>query len=153
MILKLVVLRKIVRISAVTLVSRDVDKQRITTFAMSWCASGPGPVLRLHHVRTLPLRILRGKCDMLLAFSSTSRHTPKATNNTRSSQPGHSNYSTQLDLNGILNRMKERASSLSSATTLGLAEVGGRLTGYEHIEGLKRKVGETGAMLFVPAGA
>src|SRR6266481_1771952 len=99
-------------------------------------------------------RILRGKCIILLACSFTSRYTPKATgtqfpDNTRSNQPGHSNYSTQLDLNGILNHLKEQAGSLSSATTLGLTEVGGRLTGYEHIEGLKCKVVETGAMLFM----
>jgi len=133
--------------------SRDIESHR----EMSLCTSGQGPILRLRPVRTLSPWILFGKGDVL--FSSTSGHTPKSTLRARnqfldnSSQPGYSSYSTQLDLNGIRNSLKERASSLSSATTLGLAEIGGRLnkvTGYQHIEELKRKVVETGAMPFLP---
>lgn len=49
-------------------------------------------------------------------------------------------------------RLKKHANLLSSTANLSLAEIGGRLnkvTGYEHIEKLKHKVVETGALSLI----
>ena len=55
----------------------------------------------------------------------------------------------------IWGRLRKHASLLSSATNLNLADLGGQLnkvTGYERIEQLKRRVVETGAESLVQSG-
>ncbi|KAF8584698.1 hypothetical protein K439DRAFT_1345405 [Ramaria rubella] len=110
-----------------------------------------GPILRARPVRIRLLRVTNLQDDVGLNSPPTSRRVSTDPQRPRTGPlPANDQYLSSFQLDSIRDRVKERITSLSSAATLSLAELGDRLnrvTGYEHIEQLKHKVVETEASI------
>jgi hypothetical protein len=135
-------------------------------------AAGTVPMLRRHPRGKMVQLYATGDCGGRLVsplpvrspYVTTQPSRPSTSQSTTSSplnneQPtertdvkttSHNFATFYLDI--IRSRLRKHASLLSSAATLDLAEMGGRInkvTGYENIEKLKQKVADTGAASLV----
>lgn len=124
------------------------------------------PMLRRHCGPTMPLRgttvesVARLTSPFRRPYVGAPPSRPPMSHSTTSSlkseQPfegrdaeATSQHFVTFYLDMIRSRLRRHASLLSSAASLNFTEIGGRLnkvTGYEHIEELKHKVIETGAV-------
>jgi hypothetical protein len=142
---------------------------------LRWTA-GAAPLLRRYSGCTLFLRAVAAEnaVHLIASFPLRRAHVTGTTKPSHSSMSSPSTSSSLNDepntemkfedtkitfqnparnyLDAFQRRLRTQASLLSSSATLNLAEIGGRLnkvTGYEHIERLKHKVVETGAVPLV----
>lgn len=138
---------------------------------------GTAPLLRRHSGDALLMRIVPVECAIKCAShlitplslrkayvtstkisrpSTSSPSPPSSLNDDRNLERTDVKITSQSSarsyLDAIQSRLKQHANTLSSTATLNLAEVGehlNKVTGYQHIEKLKHKIVETGAVLLV----